>query len=183
MIMGGKLYSGKPERSWMYEIVSNSRNGIDVDKFDYLSRDTHKMNVGYCSFNPDIIMKGARVVENQICFPEKREFEVKKLFDSRYNLYNDVYYHKTTQGHECILLDILNETNGVLYDYLEAIRDPKLYIDLDDTILHEVRISQEPELEKARGLVSRLDHRQFYSCVAQKKLSQSVADTMQTITE
>ena len=81
------------------------------------------------------------------------------MFDSRYNLYNDVYYHKTTQGHECILLDILNETNGVLYDYLEAIRDPKLYIDLDDTILHEVRISLEPELEKARGLVSRLDHR------------------------
>ena len=125
IIMGGKPKQLNQDRPWMYEIVSNSRNGIDVDKFDYLRRDTHKMNVGYCSFNHDIIMKGARVVQNQICFPEKREFEVKKLFDSRYNLYNDCYYHKTTQCHECVLLDILNETNGVLYNYLEAIYDPK----------------------------------------------------------
>lgn len=27
-------------REWISEIVSNSTNGIDVDKFDYLSRDT-----------------------------------------------------------------------------------------------------------------------------------------------
>ena len=27
-------------RAWISEIVSNSRNGIDVDKFDYLRRDT-----------------------------------------------------------------------------------------------------------------------------------------------
>lgn len=27
-------------REWISEIVSNSRNGIDVDKFDYLNRDT-----------------------------------------------------------------------------------------------------------------------------------------------
>ena len=64
LIMGGKLSKVNPDRPWLYEIVSNSRNGIDVDKFDYLRRDTHKMNVGYCSFNHEIIMKGARVVEN-----------------------------------------------------------------------------------------------------------------------
>ena len=28
------------KRSWISEIVSNSRNGVDVDKFDYLRRDT-----------------------------------------------------------------------------------------------------------------------------------------------
>ena len=41
-------------------------------------------------------MKSARVVDNQICYPEKYEFEVKKLFDSRYNLYRDCYYHRVT---------------------------------------------------------------------------------------
>lgn len=29
-----------PGRAWISEIVSNPRNGIDVDKFDYLRRDT-----------------------------------------------------------------------------------------------------------------------------------------------
>lgn len=28
-----------PARPWLSEIVSNARNGIDVDKFDYLRRD------------------------------------------------------------------------------------------------------------------------------------------------
>jgi HD superfamily phosphohydrolase len=49
-----KLIQGGPveeDRKWLYEIVSNSRNGIDVDKFDYLIRDTQKINVHYLSFN------------------------------------------------------------------------------------------------------------------------------------
>ena len=32
-----------PDRQWIFEIVSNPRNSIDVDKFDYLARDTNKM--------------------------------------------------------------------------------------------------------------------------------------------
>ena len=92
-VQGGPI---DQDRAFLYEIVSNARNGIDVDKIDYLLRDTQKINVQYCSFNHEIIIKGARVVDNQICYPEKHEFEVKKLFDSRYNLYRDCYYHRVT---------------------------------------------------------------------------------------
>ncbi|ELU45675.1 HD domain-containing protein [Rhizoctonia solani AG-1 IA] len=44
------LSSGRvpPEKPFLFEIVANNRNGIDVDKFDYIQRDTHavgnKMN-------------------------------------------------------------------------------------------------------------------------------------------
>jgi len=31
--------------AWMFDIVNNQRNSIDVDKFDYLRRDTHKLGV------------------------------------------------------------------------------------------------------------------------------------------
>jgi len=53
-----------PGRAWISEIVSNPRNGIDVDKFDYLRRDTQKTNMNYCSFNHEKIMKQARVIED-----------------------------------------------------------------------------------------------------------------------
>ena len=36
LIVDNKIHG----REWISEIVSNSRNGIDVDKFDYLNRDT-----------------------------------------------------------------------------------------------------------------------------------------------
>lgn len=33
------LYKGRPkEKSFLYEIVANKRNGIDVDKWDYFAR-------------------------------------------------------------------------------------------------------------------------------------------------
>jgi len=52
LIMGGKLDEDKMrERQWLYEIVSNPRNGIDVDKIDYMLRDSKKLNVAYCGFN------------------------------------------------------------------------------------------------------------------------------------
>ena len=52
------------KRGWIFEIISNSRNGIDVDKFDYLMRDTQKTNMNYNAFNHEIVMRGARVIDN-----------------------------------------------------------------------------------------------------------------------
>ena len=141
------LIHPKPDQdTWIYEIVSNSRNGIDVDKFDYLNRDTQKTNMNYNAFNHDKVMRGARVINNKICYPEKDIYEIKKLFDSRYNLYKDCYNHRVTQAYECLLLDILKAANNI-FDFENCISDPNKYIDLDDTILHEIRISTGPSLE------------------------------------
>ena len=97
-------------------------------------------------------MRGARVINNQICYPEKEIYEIKKLFDSRYNLYKDCYYHRVTQAYECLILDILKSARSI-FDFMAAIQDPKLYIYLDDTILHDIRVSTGPELEVARHLL------------------------------
>jgi hypothetical protein len=51
------------------------------------------------------------------------------------------------------------ETDKVLYDYLKVIWDIQAYQELDDTIIHDVRISEDPKLEKARQLVDRFDRR------------------------
>ena len=42
----GKLINGDDnsihrEKGWMFDIVANKRNSIDVDKFDYIMRDAH----------------------------------------------------------------------------------------------------------------------------------------------
>ena len=61
-------------------------------------------------------------------------------------MYRDCYYHRVTQSIECLILDILMETHDILYNYLEAIYDPEQYLSLEDSVLHEVRLSTEPEL-------------------------------------
>jgi HD superfamily phosphohydrolase len=94
LILGEK---GTCKRPWLFEIVSNPRNGIDVDKFDYMERDAQKTGVGHVAYDKFVIMRGARVLNNnEICYPESKDFELKKLFDSRYNLYRDCYNHRVT---------------------------------------------------------------------------------------
>jgi len=48
----------------MFDIINNKRNSIDVDKFDYITRDTYMMNLSYGSFDHQILLKDARVIEN-----------------------------------------------------------------------------------------------------------------------
>jgi HD superfamily phosphohydrolase len=48
----------------MFDIVNNKRNSVDVDKFDYISRDTKMMDIAYGVFDFRILLKGARVMHN-----------------------------------------------------------------------------------------------------------------------
>ena len=40
-------YQGRgEEKAFLYEVVANKRNGIDVDKWDYFQRDNYLLNIG-----------------------------------------------------------------------------------------------------------------------------------------
>jgi hypothetical protein len=54
---------------------------------------------------------------------------------------------------------------------------PKEYLNLDDTILHEIRLSDEEELQEARDLLKRFDGRKHYSFCGEKVLSEKVSIT------
>ena len=68
-------YSGRTEnKSFLYEIVANKRNGIDVDKWDYFARDCYCLGIPN-SFDRKRYMKFARVItvnsRSQICTRDK----------------------------------------------------------------------------------------------------------------
>lgn len=50
---------GRKNKSFLYDIVANKRNGIDVDKFDYFARDCHALGLTK-SFDAKRLMKFAR---------------------------------------------------------------------------------------------------------------------------
>lgn len=111
-LIEGKKEECPDEKSFLFDIVNNSRNSIDVDKIDYIQRDCRCMNVPYISFNNQFLIKEMRIYENdegvrEICYPQKYSNEIKKLFASRFNLHHDCYNHKTIHAYELMVCDAL----------------------------------------------------------------------------
>lgn len=49
---------------WIFDVVNNKRNSIDVDKFDYIQRDTTMMGLSYGHFDNKILLKNGRIIDD-----------------------------------------------------------------------------------------------------------------------
>ncbi|KAG9095269.1 hypothetical protein FS749_010778, partial [Ceratobasidium sp. UAMH 11750] len=93
-----------PEKPFLFEIVANSRNGIDVDKFDYIQRDTHAVGNKMNDVTSRLI-RSARVIDGQICYADKDWYMVSQLFESRFSLHKMIYNHKSAKAVELMIID------------------------------------------------------------------------------
>ncbi len=110
-LIGNLIYPNDIEindRQFLYEIVSNKRNGIDVDKFDYLKRDTFYLGMSF-SLDCSRILKYARVIDDKICYLDKSYYHILEMFEIRNKLHKQVYKHKTVLGIEFNLLNLINK--------------------------------------------------------------------------
>ncbi|ORZ38135.1 HD phosphohydrolase domain-containing protein [Catenaria anguillulae PL171] len=160
------LFDGTPppntDRKFLYQIVANKQSSLDVDKFDYIIRDT--MNVGLkTSYDPSRLLKNYRVIDSEICYHVKEAWNIYELFHTRYSLFKRIYTHKTCNGIELLMKDALVAANPVLR-FDEAIHDPDLYLRMTDSILRDIEYSSDPLLERSRGLLKRLRTRDIYRC-------------------
>lgn len=53
----------------MFDIINNKRNSIDVDKWDYIRRDTQMMGLSLGQFDYSILLNDARVIDDEIVYP------------------------------------------------------------------------------------------------------------------
>ncbi|XP_061988208.1 uncharacterized protein LOC133706674 [Rosa rugosa] len=148
------------EKPFLYEIVANGRNGIDVDKFDYIVRDSRACGLG-CNFEFRRLMETMRVLDDEICYRAKDYLTVHKLFVTRADLYRTVYTHPKVKAIELMVVDALVKAN----DYLQIsshIEDPAEYWKLDDSIIRTIETAPNEELKEARDLILRIRRRNLY---------------------
>lgn len=163
MILGSSEFpmpKSSREKGFLYEIVANGRNGIDVDKFDYIVRDSRACGLG-CNFEFQRLMETMRVLDDEICYRAKEYLTVHKLFVTRADLYRTVYTHPKVKAIELMVVDALVKAN----DYLQIsshIEDPSEYWKLDDTILRTIETAPNEELKEARDLILRIRRRNLY---------------------
>ncbi|KAK4376858.1 hypothetical protein RND71_003154 [Anisodus tanguticus] len=140
----GKSVSSK-EKQFLYDIVANGRNGVDVDKFDYIERDTRACGLG-CNF---------QFQRHDI------HLTIHKLFSTRADLHRTVYMHPKVKAIELMVVDALIKANDHL-QIASYIDEPAHYWMLDDTIVKRIETSTHQDLEESRNLIRRIRRRDIY---------------------
>eukprot|EP00916_Digyalum_oweni_P016438 GHVL01026961.1.p1 GENE.GHVL01026961.1~~GHVL01026961.1.p1 ORF type:complete len:218 (+),score=30.42 GHVL01026961.1:462-1115(+) len=148
---------------WLMEIVNNKSTSIDVDKWDYLQRDSFSVGLNI-EFDFDRVYMMSRVENNHICFHVSVYDNLWDMFTSRWRLHKRVYSHKKTCATELMLSDAILLAEPVLR-IREKLFDAAKFIKLSDWIWHQIQNSTEPELHQSRQILLRLSKRDLYKCV------------------
>ncbi|XP_045151449.1 deoxynucleoside triphosphate triphosphohydrolase SAMHD1-like [Echinops telfairi] len=156
-------YKGRPEeKSFLYEIVANKRNGIDVDKWDYFARDCHHLGIQN-NFDYKRFIKFARVCEvdkkKHICTREKEVGNLYDMFHTRNCLHRRAYQHKVGNIIDTISLPALCTWSLGKYCPLD-----RTWL---DNIFLEILYSTDPKLDAAREILKKIECRQLYKYVGQ----------------
>lgn len=152
--------------NWLFQILNNKTNSVDVDKFDFITRDTYKLGVQNQSIDYDILLKNARVIDDNICYREKDAFSLYELFQCRYRLFKEFYLHRVSKGVDLMIKDIFAEADNV-YNFKSYLDDSKLFLELKDSILTEILYSDNSELDAAREIIKRIYKRDLYKFVGE----------------
>lgn len=119
----------------------------DADRMDYLERDSRSAGVTYGLFDRERVMKSFLPYKTKDATGEEIYRlgvkdsglrAVENFLQARFELYVQVYYHKTNRGAQLMLKEISKEAENSLLDYAEDI--PSLYLSLsDDRFLRALR--------------------------------------------
>lgn len=132
---------------WIFEIISNPINNIDVDKFDYIDRDNRASGLKL-NFEYSRLISQAKVYENNIVYPKQVNSDIFNMFFIRYRLHRKIYNHKAVKAIELMLIDALNEIEKER-KISEYIDDPdKILLLTDDYIYHNNNLKVKEIMDK-----------------------------------
>ncbi|XP_074500292.1 deoxynucleoside triphosphate triphosphohydrolase SAMHD1-like [Sebastes fasciatus] len=170
-------YKGrKKEKSFLYEIVANKRNGIDVDKFDYLARDCYYLGIQN-NFDYRRFLKFVRVCEvdgeKQICTRDKEVGNLYDMFHTRYCLHRRVCQHRVNTIIQHMIAEAFLKADKHIeikvseekkFTLSTAISDMEAYTKLTDHVFEQIlhSIDQNPELKEAREILENITNRHLY---------------------
>ncbi|KAI9910462.1 hypothetical protein PsorP6_010240 [Peronosclerospora sorghi] len=151
-------------RDYLYEIVANGRNCIDVDKFDYLARDMLNLFGLRKVFDFSRLTMFNRVIDNEICYHTSVHLDIYDMFQQRYQMHKQIYNHRKGKAVEYMICDAMLEADQELGIY-RATQTPEDFQFLTDHIVHSIEASKSETLAKARALLKRMRRRELYEFI------------------
>ncbi|TFF40348.1 HD domain-containing protein [Mucilaginibacter psychrotolerans] len=101
------IFKGTYHKKFMHQLVSSQ---LDMDRMDYLNRDSFFTGVSEGVISSDRIIKMLNVKDDNVTVEEKGIYSIEKFLIARRLMYWQVYLHKTVIAAEQLLCKIFNRS-------------------------------------------------------------------------
>lgn len=105
-----QIFTDQYHKPFLHQLISGQ---LDVDRMDYLSRDSFYSGVSEGVIGYDRILKMLVVHDGELMVEEKAIYSVEKFLVARRQMYWQVYLHKTVLSAEKMLVKILERVREI----------------------------------------------------------------------
>ena len=169
-----------PKKPYLSKLVSGQ---LDVDRLDYLLRDSYYSGVTYGRYDLGRIIDQLAIVNGKFVVLQGGYEAVEQLIFARYQMYQQVYFHKTKRSFELMLWqcgELLKEKGLLDYPKLKDLEDNvgiEEYLKRDDRwFLNLIHNESNPKEVKqiATMIKNRKPYWETYSPISNRKQSTRV---------
>ena len=125
------VFQDRYPRRFLHQLVSGQ---LDMDRLDYLARDTFYTGVSEGTVSNERIISMLQVVDDRLVVEEKGVYSLEKFLIARRLMYWQVYLHKTVLAAEYLLVNILQRAKHLAQKGVQLWGSPALQFFLYETI-------------------------------------------------
>jgi HD superfamily phosphohydrolase len=186
------IFKNNYPKKFLHQLVSSQ---LDMDRLDYLNRDSFFTGVSEGVISSDRIIKMLEVINDELVIEAKGIYSIEKFIVSRRLMYWQVYLHKTVVSAENLLINILKRAKEQTKQGNELFATPALkkflsgnftkqnflkdetllntFAELDDSdISTSIKVWTKNDDEILSSLCQRLVSRKLFKIILQRELFQ-----------
>jgi len=134
-----EIFTNKHPKKFFFQLISSQ---LDMDRLDYLKRDSFYTGVVEGSINSDRLIAMLNVKDDQLVIEHKGIYSIEKFLLSRRFMYWQVYFHKTGLLAEKILLKTLERARELIQDGISVVATKNLTYFLKTNRFENVDVEQ-----------------------------------------
>jgi HD superfamily phosphohydrolase len=153
-----EIFNGTYHKKFLHQLISGQ---LDLDRMDYLNRDSFFTGVSEGVISFDRIIKMFNVYDDNLVIEEKGIYSIEKFLIARRLMYWQVYLHKTVISGEMILVKLLERAKELSAAGENLFASPSLNYFLENDINEANFFAQHENLEH----FTNLDDQDIYAAV------------------
>lgn len=133
------VYLGHYKQEWISKLISSN---LDVDRIDYLLRDSYHIGTYYASIDIDYLIERSILSDTDICFYQTTKNYIESFLFGRYYMHLDIYDNKNSYIYLWSLKNVFERLKEIK-ELFEKHKNEIFYYDLYEWIVFEKEIDVE----------------------------------------